>query len=267
MPKMQTALGRLNSTEALSEKNTCVHRLHPAVKTVITVIYILCVISYNRYQLNGLITLAVLPFIVMPLAEIPISAIVKRMLVALPFALLAAISNLIFDTKTVFFIKGFAVTFGMLAFGSVIIKTALTVTAVLLLVSTTPFTKLLAVVQAVHLPQVLIMQLTLTQRYIYVLVEEAQSTYTAYRLRAGNVKGVQIRDMGTLLGGLLLRSIHRAERIYNAMHCRGFKGEYPAQTIKKVSVTDIFTLVAALSVLAVLRFIPIAELLGKVLFF
>ena len=50
--------------------------------------------------------------------------------------------------------------------------------------------------------------------------------YTAYALRAPGQKGIKMKDMGSFTGQLILRSFDRAERVYQAMKCRGFHGVY-----------------------------------------
>ena len=70
------------------------------------------------------------------------------------------------------------------------------------------------------------MQMAMTYRYLSVLLEEAGQMALAYRLRSNGERSIRMRDMGSFLGQLLLRSFDRAERVYTAMTCRGFSGRY-----------------------------------------
>ena len=75
-----------------------------------------------------------------------------------------------------------------------------------------------------HVPNFIVTLFEMTYRYAGTLMEDAVSLYTAYSLRSGAKKGVEMRDMGTFVGQLLLRSADRAERVYRAMKCRGYPG-------------------------------------------
>jgi cobalt/nickel transport system permease protein len=68
----------------------------------------------------------------------------------------------------------------------------------------------------------------MTWRYLSVLLGEASAINTAYMLRSPGSRGIKMKDMGSFLGQLLLRSIDRAERVYAAMKCRGFDGRFGA---------------------------------------
>ena len=74
----------------------------------------------------------------------------------------------------------------------------------------------------------------------------------AYRLRSNGEKGIRMKDMGSFLGQLLLRSFDRAERVYTAMACRGFSGRYSEQK-KPMALRDWLLLAAACGAVWLLR--------------
>lgn len=61
-------------------------------------------------------------------------------------------------------------------------------------------------------------------RYISVLLAETQRVVQAYELRAPGQKGIHFKVWGSLMGQMLLRSMDRAEVIYESMCLRGFVG-------------------------------------------
>ena len=71
-----------------------------------------------------------------------------------------------------------------------------------------------------------------------MLLNEAVSMHTAYTLRTDNQKGIKMRDMGSFLGQLLLRSTDRAEQVYYAMKCRGFHGAKRLVWCSKIRITS-----------------------------
>jgi cobalt/nickel transport system permease protein len=94
--------------------------------------------------------------------------------------------------------------------------------AVLVLISVTPFQEIVNSMRWLRMPHIFVIVFEMTYRYIGVLFEEAYSMYVAYSLRSADAKGIAMRDMGSFAGQLLIRSFARADRVYNAMKCRGY---------------------------------------------
>ena len=119
-----------------------VHDRHPLVKMVSAFTYIVLVVSFNRYEFGRLIPFIFYPVILMALTETPWSAVLKRVAFTIPFCLMAGISNIIFDRATAFTLGQVAISFGVVSFFSILFRTFLCVTAVLILVAVTPFNHL-----------------------------------------------------------------------------------------------------------------------------
>jgi cobalt/nickel transport system permease protein len=219
----------LYALEQLSGGGSCVHRLHPRAKLFAALIFIVTVVSFDRYALERLAPYIFYPALLTALSETPQSMLFKRFLIALPFCLFAGAGNVLFDRAAAFTAGGFAVSFGALSLATIILRTYLCVTAVLLLVATTPFASLTREMRRAKCPPVFITMFEMTYRYIGVLLCEAYTMSAAYSLRSANRKRsaartapIAPRDMGSFAGQLLLRSFARAERVYRAMKCRGY---------------------------------------------
>lgn len=154
---------------------------------------------------------------------------------------------------------------GWITFFSIMLKSALTVTAALLLVATTGMDGLAAAMRMLKIPRVFVLQLVLTYRYINVLLEEAARTMRAYSLRAPGQKGIQLSAWGTLAGQLLFRTFDRAERVYQAMCLRAFNGEYNMGYSRKVKVRDLVYFLGWLSLFALARIYNIPLILGSLM--
>ena len=222
MADIRSKISEIYSLEQLAAGRSSVHGVHPFAKLAGTVVFLLCVISFDRFAFGRLVPYIFYPVILMSLAEIPYWMILKRTLVALPFCLFAGLSNLLLDRAALYHIGTLAISGGFLSFATILFRTLLCVSAVLILVAVTPFSELTAQLRRLHIPGLFIMLFEMTYRYIGVLLEETASMYTAYRLRSTTARGLEMRHMGSFVGQLLLRSFDRAERIYNAMKCRGY---------------------------------------------
>lgn len=226
MGEMSRALTQMDELERLAQGDSPLHRLHPGVKLGATLAYLAAVLSVPLGQPGRLVGFFLWPALLMPLSDTPWRPLWDRLKIALPFGGMMALSNLLFLRAPVGRLGGLILTDGMLSCLSVLLKTGLCVTAVLLLIATTGFPALCTQLAAAHVPDLLCMQLAMTYRYLSVLLEEAGQMALAYRLRAHGARGIRMQDMGSFLGQLLLRSFDRAGRVYTAMTCRGFSGRY-----------------------------------------
>jgi cobalt/nickel transport system permease protein len=237
---MKYMIQELYALEQLSNGGTCVHRLHPLAKLSVTFFFIVTVISFDRYAFGRLTPYVFYPTIMTALSGTPYSMLLKRVLIVLPFCLFAGVANTVFDRVPAFTIGAVTVSYGTVSMFVILFKMYLCVMAVLLLVSVTPLAEITGAMRRLRLPGVFVTVFEMTCRYTGVLFAEAYSMYAAYTLRSAGRKGVAIRDMGSFVGQLLLRSIDRAERVYNAMKCRGYALRTVRQTGRKFKLQDIF---------------------------
>ena len=84
----------------------------------------------------------------------------------------------------------------------------------------------------------------------------------AYSLRAPGQKGIHISAWGSFLGQLLLRSMDRAEALYQSMLLRGFRGEYYYADVPKCGASGVMFTVVCCMAFACARWINLPVLLG-----
>jgi len=258
----------LYALEQLAAGSTCIHRLNPLVKLLAAMIFIVTVVSFNRYAMWRLIPYIFYPALLMAFSQTPYSTLNKRFLIALPFCLFAGISNVIFDRNAAFTAAGVTVSWGFVSLVTILFKTWLCVMAVLILVSVTRFSDITNEMRRLRIPAIFIIMLELTYRYTGVLLNEAYSMSIAYSLRSSNRKGIEMKDMGSFTGLLLIRSFDRAERVYNAMKCRGYTQSYALQSIQKKeppALKDFIFLFTVCLLCAIFRFIDVNALFAGIL--
>lgn len=243
--------------------STPVHRLHPLAKIAATAVYVTAVISFPPRNISGLVPFCFFPAVMMALSGTPAGPLFSRFLLALPFSVMGGLSSLILLREGVFTLGGFTVTAGMLSAFSILLKTFFTVMAVLVLAAATPFTEIPPALASAGLPPVLGLQFVMTWRYLSVLLAEAASMNTAYTLRSSGQKGIKMGDMGSFLGQLLLRSFDRAGRVYGAMKCRGFDGNFHGSRFRRMGVSDCLFILAVSAFSACFRFVNAGLLLGR----
>ena len=265
MADIRSKLNEMYSLEQLAAGRTAVHRLHPAVKIIVTVIYILCVVSLERHSLGRLAPFLMYPAVVMAAADIPYRMILPRAAAALPICIFAGVSNLIIEREPWTRLGALTLTAGEMSFLVLLARTVLCVSAVLILVAVTPFSELTGQLRRRHVPAGVVRLLEMIYRYGGGLVEEAATMLTSYRLRAGGAKWPDIKHFGAFIGQLLLRSVDRAERVYHAMLCRGYSFDTTAGTRRRMSGADWAFIAAAGGSAVVFRLVDISLLMGNLI--
>lgn len=265
MADIRSKLNEMYSLEQLAAGRTAVHRLHPAVKIIVTVIYILCVVSLERHSLGRLAPFLMYPAVVMAAADIPYRMILPRAAAALPFCIFAGVSNLIIEREPWTRLGALTLSAGEMSFLVLLARTVLCVSAVLILVAVTPFSELTGQLRRMHVPAVFVRLFEMIYRYVGVLVEETSTMLTSYRLRAGGAKWPDIKHFGAFIGQLLLRSVDRAERVYHAMLCRGYSFDTAAGTRRRMSGADWAFIAAAGGSAVVFRLVDISLLMGNLI--
>lgn len=145
------------------------------------------------------------------LSRLPWGFLLKRILLLEPFVLGVAVLAL--------FQPG-----GVEVFATIVARSTLCLTTMVLLASTTPFAALLDVLRRLRVPALLITTLALLFRYLFVLVDEAERMRRARACRTfTKARPHRWRMLATVIGQLFVRSTERAERIYAAMLARGWQ--------------------------------------------
>lgn len=251
--------------DELADKKTLIHRINPLVKLVITLLYLFCVVSFDKYDISGLIPLFLYPVAVIALGDIPLKPLLAGLAISAPLVIGVGIFNPILDRSVAVSIQGIAITGGMISFMSLLIKCSLTVSAAMLLLATTGINKIAAALQKLHVPGIFITQLLLTYRYIAVLMGEASRVYNAYNLRAPYQKGISRNVWGSLIGLLLLRTYDRAIRIYQAMKLRGFENQYYGVSLAGLGKPDFIYMLIWVIFFAAVKFINLPILLESLM--
>lgn len=98
----------------------------------------------------------------------------------------------------------------------------------LLLIATTPLIQLLAALESLRVPRLLILVTQFVYRYLFVISEHAQHMRLAAQSRysAGAPAARRFQAASGALGVLFARSWERADGIYRALLARGFSGRF-----------------------------------------
>ena len=115
-------------------------------------------------------------------------------------------------------------------------------TLALVLTTTSPLHATLAAAATLRVPGRLVHIAMLTYRYLFLFAKELGRLRLAVRVRGYRNRPTMhcYRTIGNITGTLLVRSSERAERVSQAMRCRGFDGRFRSLTRNRTTPIDIF---------------------------
>lgn len=251
--------------DTLSSQQTAVHRLDPRAKLVTTLLFIVIVVSFGKYEISALIPFFIFPVALCALGNVPPAYLIKRLLIVSPFAILLGIFNPLLDRDILINLSGMGISGGWVSFASILIRFVLTVGAALTLIAVTGFNSVCMALERLGAPKIFVIQLLFLHRYMFVLVDEAARIFRARSLRSFGSEGTGIKSYGSLIGQLLLRTMDRAQRIYLAMSCRGFDGEIHVMRPLKIGSREIGFIFGWSAIFIILRFYNLPLLAGRLL--
>lgn len=190
------------------------YRLDPRVKLICTIALVV-VLAFITDLLPLLLMAAFVLGLVLS-SRVPIKHMARNFAFALMFIAFASAVMLL--------------TSGWMAALTIFIRISTSVLALLLLVSTTPFFRLMRGFQALRMPQVLTGLIMFTYRFIFILLEEMERMRMA-RMARGFSGGTSILDrtafktLSATIGMVFVRANLRATNIYDALLSRGYTGE------------------------------------------
>ena len=263
MTKLGKNLVDIGYMDTLAAGDSPLHRLDPRAKLITTLLFIVAVVSFNKYEVSALVPFFLYPIFLIFAGDLPTGYLVRKVLVVAPFALLVGVFNPLLDRQILFHLGSFGVSGGWVSFFSILTRFALTVSAALALLSITGINSLCEALARFGVPRPFVVQLLFLNRYIFALTGEAERMSRARSLRSFGRKAMSFRIFTQIVGHLLLRTMDRAERVYRAMLCRGFDGHIRVVRFSKIGGREIAFTLGWTVLFAIFRFVNISLVLGK----
>lgn len=230
------------------------HRLDPRAKLVGFTALILICVSTPPDLYAAFAAYLGLELALVLMSRLPWGHVLKRMLVVLPFILMVALFLPFFNHGGGSYSLGPLTmsAHGLMVLWNVAAKSTVSVLAVILLSSSTPFPELLKGMEKLKVPRLMTTIMSFMYRYIFVLMDEMQRMRRARDSRGWHGKWLwQIKVIGHMIAALFLRSYERGERVFAAMLARGYDGGARTVYLYGFGATEVgFVALAALFPLA-----------------
>lgn len=231
----------INVLDQFHSGDSPIHRLDPRVKLVGALAFILAAALTPDGAWLAFAALVVLWLALVLMADVPPGLLLRRGLVALPFAAAAVTVMFTLPGQALLTVEvplfGWQLTIsdaGLVRFVTIMLKSGVSVLMATLLAATTTFPDLLRAMRGIGIPAVLVGVIAFMYRYIFVLADEVLTMLRARDARsaagpagqkAGGTVFWRARIVGGMVGSLFVRSLARSERVYQAMASRGYAGE------------------------------------------
>lgn len=219
--------------EDLSNRKGVLQSINPLAKLVTIVAMI--VTSLFIFNLTYLLLICCIPLILATTSRIPLRHFFSRTTLIPLFALIIAIPPLFLTSGSPVASANIGITTltitseGLTQFLIFVVRVWFCVASLSLLILSTGFDKTLKLLSSLKVPPVVVHLFSLTYRYFFVSVHEAQSVLMAKEARTyihkHTINYQALKDLGSILAALFIRTYERSERVYMAMKSRGFEIE------------------------------------------
>lgn len=253
-------------TEEHSRKDAWLQRVDPRAKLGMFLAMVLAASFSGSFMV--LAALYLLTLLAARFSQVPFDFFVKRVWLGIPFFAGIVVLPSIFFTpgeRPLAFTIGYWIIGPSLPglTGAVIFisRVGVSVSLAVLLVVTTPWADLLKSLQALRVPHVFILLLSMTYRYIFLFLRSAIDMFEVRKSRVvGWTSGhEQRRWISGSVGSLMNRSFKMSNDVYAAMLARGFTGQIRSCNTFRMTGRDwaalFLTIVVAAGAVIVQRFI------------
>ncbi|AUV81381.1 cobalt ECF transporter T component CbiQ [Salinigranum rubrum] len=245
-------------TEETAATDGFVQRLHPTVRLLgITALLVAAALSSDLAALAGLLGFA---FVLAVASRVPLGPFLARTLTLAALSGVVVLPQLVLTPGTALFtVGGVAVTESGLAYVALFeTRVVASVALVTVLSLTTPFGTVVSTLRSLGAPTTLTTLLALTYRYLFLCFAELHRALLARESRQLRPRGfvAEWRELGTLSGSFLLRTVERGERVERAMRARG--GARPASPYRRPRPLGVRDGVFATVVLGALALVVLA---------
>ncbi len=214
--------------EPFAVGNSILHRLDPRVRLVSAAAYSSVVALSRNFEV--LFAAVIISSILVLFAQLPAREILKRILAVNIFILLLwLVLPLTFHGPIAMKLGPLPVySAGITMAAQITLKSNAIVLALIALVATMNFSILGYSLNWLRVPDKIVHLLLMTYRYVFLIEQEYQRL-----IRAAQIRGFRPRTnlhtyktYASIVGMLLVRATLRADRVYKAMLCRGFRRKF-----------------------------------------
>ena len=233
MKDISKAIYDIRKIDELGDMNTKIHKIDSAIKIIVTIIYVIKILSIKQFTILNITCIVLYPLILFIIGKVQIKFILKKVIYVFPIILGLSVINLIIDFSYS------EIYFSVL----LLFKCTFALVGALLLIVTTGINNLAFGLKKLKIPNILIMQILMLHRYVILMMEECYKVKSAYELRTLGEKSMTMKDYVQIVGQMFLKTLDISENVYEAMKLRGFEGDLHIENNKGAGCIDYLYLI------------------------
>jgi cobalt/nickel transport system permease protein len=209
-------------------RHSPVHALPPHVKLVAALTFVLVVVSTPYREMWAFGLYAALLVGAAAVAKVSPAILLRRMIVEVPFVVFAVLLPFISRGERIDVLGLSLSVSGLWGAWSVLAKATLGVLTSILLSATTDLRDLIAGLDRLRMPTLIVQIMTFMVRYADVVTDEMRRMQIARASRGFVARDIRhLPVLARSLAALFIRSYERGERVHLAMLSRGYTGRFP----------------------------------------
>jgi cobalt/nickel transport system permease protein len=221
-------MGGAHAGQLYVERTSPVHALAPQVKVAAALVAVFAVVATPRTAIWAFAADAAIVTIVIFFARLPVTTVVRRLAIELPFLLGALLLPFVSRGERVDVLGVSLSESGLWAAWNIVAKGTLGAAIAGVLVATTRVPDLLGGLHRLRVPRLIVSIAGFTVRYAEVLADDLQRRRVARLARGDDPRWLwQARSVATGAGTLFVRAFERGERVHLAMLARGHDPNVP----------------------------------------
>ncbi len=229
--------------------NSVIHQLDPRIRLAFTMLYAFVVAL--SYQFSVLVMALTISSALILISQVSITDVFKRIIwVNALIFLLWLLLPFTFKGEVLARIGSLAIYRpGVVLAAQITLKSNAILLAFIALIATMSFATVGHALFRLRVPEKIVHLLLMTYRYVFVIEQEYLRLIRATKIRGfrPGTNANTYRTYSYVVGMLFVRAAARAERVHQAMLCRGFKGQfYSLQEFQMGSASWVFAVLMAL---------------------
>lgn len=251
--RMRKAICEDRQTEHYSRSKGALQKISPSIK-LISMLGLILAISMSR-RILVLLGVWLFVLVLMQVSRLPVWRLQKTTwgfvpLLTLLFSL-PVMLNVVMDGVPLFYLRHSSVSIqwlcinwtegifitrqGFTAAMFMFLRVGLSLSLGILLVMTTPIADIFKSLRVIRVPDLFIMIMEMTYRYMMVLLSVSIEMFDARILRTVGTLPPQWQraQAGSAMASLFARSVALSEEVYQAMIARGYTGEMPLPSVNE----------------------------------
>ena len=245
----------------IASGDSLIHNLDGRVKLISTII--ITIFTVFSQQLIVPIIMEILLIIILHLSKVSLKDAFKRIVLLLPFGGFIIIFQPFIQPGTILWTYSWLkITDTGLNWGILLLARLITsLTAVVLLSSTSPMQEIVASFRKLKMPKELAMILSITVRFLFVFIDELTTIRNAQKSRNFDIHSNlvsykwKLKQVGYTIAMMFLKSYEQGERVHKSMISRGFSDT--SQLFSEKTQLDKSDYIYAISLIAIMIIIEV----------